>query len=56
MNIAELETRTREELLAQVLAAMVAVPTSLVRALNDIPQRMVNVLNAVKDQKASAEA
>lgn len=47
---------SREELLAQVLATMVAVPTSLVRALNDIPQRMVNVLNAVKDQKSSAEA
>ena len=45
---------SREELLAQVLAAMVAVPTSLVRALNDVPQRMVNVLSAIKDQKEAA--
>jgi large subunit ribosomal protein L10 len=47
---------SREQLLAQVLSTMMAVPTSLVRALNDVPQRMVNVLVAVKDQKASAEA
>jgi large subunit ribosomal protein L10 len=45
---------SREELLAQVLSAMNAVPTGLVRALADVPRRMVNVLNAIKDQKAAA--
>jgi large subunit ribosomal protein L10 len=45
---------SREELLAQVLSAMNAVPSGLVRALADVPRRMVNVLNAIKDQKAAA--
>lgn len=47
---------SREQLLAQVLSAMIAVPTSLVRALNDVPVRMLNVLNAIKDQKEQATA
>ena len=47
---------SREELLAQVLSAMIAVPTSLVRALNDVPVRMLNVLQAIKDQKEQAAA
>jgi large subunit ribosomal protein L10 len=33
---------------------MNAVPTGLVRALADVPRRMVNVLNAIKDQKEAA--
>ena len=45
---------SREELLAQVLSAMNAVPTGFVRALADVPRRMMNVLNAIKDQKAAA--
>jgi large subunit ribosomal protein L10 len=45
---------SREELLAQVLSAMNAVPQSLVSALADAPRRLVNVLNAVKDQKEAA--
>ncbi len=45
---------SREELLAQVLAAMNAVPQGLVSALADAPRRLVNVLNAVKDQKEAA--
>lgn len=45
---------SREELLAQVLSAMNAVPAGFVRALADVPRRMVNVLNAIKDQKAAA--
>ena len=45
---------SREELLAQVLSAMNAVPAGLVRALADVPRRMVNVLNAIKDQKEAA--
>lgn len=47
---------SREVLLAQVLSAMNAVPTSLVTALSDVPRRMVNVLQAIKDQKEEAEA
>lgn len=45
---------SREELLAQVLSAMIAVPTSLVTALSDVPRRMVNVLQAIKEQKEEA--
>jgi large subunit ribosomal protein L10 len=45
---------SREELLAQVLSAMIAVPTSLVRALNDVPRRMVTVLQAIKESKEQA--
>ena len=47
---------SREELLAQVLAAMIAVPTALVTALSDVPRRMVNVLQAIKDQKEAEAA
>lgn len=42
---------SREVMLAQVLSAMNAVPTTLVTALSDVPRRMVNVLQAIKDQK-----
>ena len=44
---------SREVLLAQVLSTMNAVPTSLVTALSDVPRRMVNVLQAIKDKKES---
>jgi large subunit ribosomal protein L10 len=44
---------SREVLLAQVLSAMNAVPTALVTALSDVPRRLVNVLQAIKDQKAA---
>ena len=43
-----------EILLSQVLSAMNAVPTSLVRALSDLPKRFMNVINAIKDQKEAA--
>ena len=46
---------SKEVLLAQVLSAMNSVPTSLVTALSDVPRRLVNVLQAVRDQK-EAEA
>ena len=46
---------SREVLLAQVLSAMNAVPTALVTALSDVPRRMVNVVQAIKDKK-EAEA
>jgi large subunit ribosomal protein L10 len=42
---------SREILLAQVLSAMNAVPTALVTALSDVPRRMVNVLQAIKEKK-----
>jgi large subunit ribosomal protein L10 len=45
---------SREELLATVLSAMNGVPTAFVRALNDVPCRMLNVLQAIKDQKEAA--
>ena len=46
---------SKEVMLAKVLSVMNAVPTSLVTALSDVPRRMVNVLQAIKDQK-EAEA
>lgn len=45
---------SREELLSQVLSAMNAIPTSLVRALADAPRRLVNVLQALKDKQEAA--
>ena len=48
--------RAALELLATVLSAMIAVPTSFVRALNDVPRRMVNVLQAIKEQKEKQAA
>lgn len=42
---------SREVLLAQLLATMNAVPTSLVTALSDVPRRLLNVLQAIKDQR-----
>jgi large subunit ribosomal protein L10 len=47
---------SREEMLSRVLATMLAVPTSLVTALSDVPRRMVNVLQAIKDQKEEQSA
>lgn len=44
---------SREVMLARVLSVMNAVPTSLVTALSDVPRRLLNVLQAVKDQKAA---
>ncbi|GAB6910033.1 50S ribosomal protein L10 [Desulfosarcina cetonica] len=42
---------SREVMLAKVLSVMNAVPTSLVTALSDVPRRMLNVLQAIKEQK-----
>jgi large subunit ribosomal protein L10 len=42
---------SREVLLGQVLSAMNGVSTGLVRALNDVPVKFLNVLQAIKDQK-----
>ena len=42
---------SREELLGMILSTMNGVPTAFVRALNDIPKRFLNVLQAIKEQK-----
>jgi large subunit ribosomal protein L10 len=42
---------SREVLLAKLLSVMHGVPTALVRALGDIPRQMMNVLQAIKEQK-----
>jgi large subunit ribosomal protein L10 len=43
----------REQLLAQVLSAMQAVPTSMVRVLSGIVLKMLYVLKAIEEQKAN---
>ena len=45
---------SREQLLAQLLSAMNAVPTSLVRVLAAVPQKLVYALQAIKEQKEAA--
>jgi large subunit ribosomal protein L10 len=45
----------REVLLAQLLSVMVGVPTSFVRVLSGVPRGLLNVLNAIKEQKEPAE-
>ena len=46
---------SREVLLSRVLSAFNGVPTALVRALNDVPARLLNALQAIKDQKEANE-
>lgn len=45
---------SREVLLSQVLSVMNAVPTALVRALTNVPEKLLYALNAIKDQKEAA--
>lgn len=45
---------SREILLGQVLSAMIAVPASLVRVLNNIPAKLLYALQAIKEQKEAA--
>ncbi len=45
---------SRDVLLGQVLSVMAGVPTAFVRALADAPKRMLNVLQAIKEQKEAA--
>lgn len=45
---------SREVLLGQVLSAMNGVPTSLVRVLNAVPQKLLYALQAIKEQKEAA--
>lgn len=45
---------SREELLGQFLSAANGVATSVVRVLNAIPVQLLNVLQAIKEQKEAA--
>ncbi|MFC1516527.1 50S ribosomal protein L10 [Thermodesulfobacteriota bacterium] len=45
---------SREVLLGQFLSVLIGVPTSVVRALNDMPQRLLNTLQAIKEHKEAA--
>ncbi len=47
---------SREQLLSQLLSVIIGVPTAFVRALNDVPKRLLNVLQAVKENKAEKVA
>lgn len=44
----------REVILAQLLSSMIGIPTALVRTLNEVPRRFLNVLQALKEQKDAA--
>ncbi len=44
----------REQLLAKLLGTMNEVPTAFVRVLSEIPRRLLNVLQAVREQKEAA--
>ena len=45
---------SREALLGSLLSVMSGVPSAFVRALNDMPRRLLNVLQAIKEQKEAA--
>jgi large subunit ribosomal protein L10 len=45
---------SREVLLGRLLSVMNAVPTSLVRVLSNVPQKLLYALQAIKDQKEAA--
>ncbi|MDM8514765.1 50S ribosomal protein L10 [Desulfobacterales bacterium HSG16] len=46
---------SKDELLGQLLSVINGVPTSFVRAVADVPRRIVNVLQAIKDQKEQVD-
>ncbi len=45
---------SRDLLLSQLLSTTLGVPTAFVRALNDVPKRLLNVLQAVKEQRSES--
>jgi large subunit ribosomal protein L10 len=47
---------SREVLLGQLLAVMIAVPTSAVRVLAGVPRALVTALSALRDKRQAAEA
>ncbi len=48
------ELPSQEVLLGKLLSVLNGVPTSLVIALSDMPKKLLNVLNALKEQKEAA--
>lgn len=50
------ELPSREELLAQLLGMLQGIPATFVRTLNAIPQQMLNLLQALKEQKETQAA
>jgi large subunit ribosomal protein L10 len=48
------ELPSQEVLLGKLLSVLNGVPTSLVIALSDMPKKLLNVLNAVKEKKEAA--
>lgn len=42
---------SRDVMLARLLSTMNAVPTALVTALSDVPRRLLNLLQAIREQK-----
>lgn len=48
------ELPSQEVLLGKLLSVLNGVPTSFVIALSDMPKKLLNVLNAVKEQKEAA--
>jgi large subunit ribosomal protein L10 len=48
------EMPSRDVLLAQTLSAMQAVPASMVRVLNGIIAKLLNVLKAIEQEKAES--
>ena len=49
------ELPSRDQLIAQVLSVMQAVPTSFVRVLNAVPVSLLNVLKAIEDKKENLQ-
>lgn len=45
----------KDQLRAQLLAVMLAVPTSFVRVLSAVPQKVLYALQAIKDQKGQTD-
>ena len=48
------ELPSKEVLLGQLVGVLNSVPTSFVRVVAEVPRQMLNVLNAIKDQKDAA--
>ena len=48
------ELPSQEVLLGRLLSVLNGIPSSLVIALSDMPKKLLNVLNAVKEQKEAA--
>ena len=48
------ELPSKEVLLGKLLSVLNGIPTSLVLALSDVPKKLLNVLQAIKEQKEAA--